>query len=349
MSNNLKQVFLYLSKQLGLFNLARYMTRRGLRILCYHGTTLEDESVFRPKLFIEPVIFQKRLEFLRVQGYPILSLEDALARLDRGELPDCATVITIDDGYYSTYKCACALLHKFSFPATIYITTYYCTKENPVFRLSIQYILWKTKKTHLELAHLLPSLSGKFSLRDTKEKNEVGEKLIQFGEEKCDEQQRMNLAKRLGDLLEIDFEHIRESRILSLMNKEEIQSLAARGLDIQLHTHRHHLPLDEIRAKKEILDNKTVLEPLVGKHLQHLCYPSGIWSQELWPWLTNVGIQSAMTCEAGLNYPETPKLGLKRFLDGAYITQIEFEAELAGYSELLRHMRSGLKHFLTRQ
>ena len=132
------------------------------------------------------------------------------------------------------------------------------------------------------------------------------------------------------------------------MNREEIQSLVARGVDIQLHTHRHHLPLDEMRAKKEILDNKTVLEPLVGKQLQHLCYPSGVWSQELWPWLTNVGIQSAMTCEAGLNYPETPKLGLKRFLDGEYITQIEFEAELAGYSELLRHMRSGLKYFLTR-
>jgi len=297
---------------------------------------------------MEPAIFQKRLEFLRAQGYPILSLEDALARLDRGELPDYATVITIDDGYYSTYKSACALLRKFSFPATIYITTYYCTKENPIFELVVQYMLWKTKKTHLELACLLPSLSGKFSLIDTKEKSEVGEKLIQFGKKKCDEQQRITLAKRLGDLLEIDFEHIRESRILSLMNREEIQSLVARGVDIQLHTHRHHLPLDEMRAKKEILDNKTVLEPLVGKQLQHLCYPSGVWSQELWPWLTNVGIQSAMTCEAGLNYPETPKLGLKRFLDGEYITQIEFEAELAGYSELLRHMRSGLKYFLTR-
>jgi peptidoglycan/xylan/chitin deacetylase (PgdA/CDA1 family) len=341
-----KQIFLHLSKWLGLFDLARYLTRRGLRILCYHGTAFEEESLFRPKLFINYATLQKRLEYLRAQVYPILPLEESLARLDHEELPDCAAVITVDDGFYSTYKSACELFSKFSFPVTIYVTSYYCANENPIFRLVVQYMFWKTRKEFLDLSVLSPSLSGKVSLLDTEEKDEGMWKLIQFGEEQCQEPQRVILMRHLGELLETDFEHICKTRSLSLMNSQEIQSLAAQGIDIQLHTHRHRLPLDEQQVKKEIFDNRTFLEPLIGKPLHHLCYPSGLWSQKLWSWLDALEVKSATTCEPGLNYPETSKLGLKRFLDGENITQIEFEAELSGYSELLRRIRSGLKYLL---
>ena len=85
---------------------------------------------------------------------------------------------------------------------------------------------------------------------------------------------------------------------------------------------------------REIQQNREFLEALVGKKLQHLCYPSGVWSKQPWSWLDSLGIISATTCDPGLNYSQTPHLGLYRFLDADSISQIEFEAELTGFSEL---------------
>jgi hypothetical protein len=47
-------------------------------------------------------------------------------------------------------------------------------------------------------------------------------------------------------------------------------------------------------------------------------------------------VESATTCEPGLNTAETPLLGLYRILDQDDLSQIEFEAELFGFSELIR-------------
>lgn len=346
MGTSFKQAFLHLSKLLGLFRLSRYLTRRGLRILCYHSFTMGEESLFRAKLFMNCETFRKRLEFLRAQRYPVLSLEGALAGLSSGDLPDYATVITIDDGFYAVYKYACNLLNKFSFPATLYLTTYYCAKERPVFRLVVQYIFWRTAREFFDHADLDSCLFGKFWLLDANEKNRATWEIIRFGEGKCEEKERFALSRRLGQLLDVDVDQIYETRILNLVTDGEVRTLAARGMDVQLHTHRHRLRPREAHTIKEIVDNRAFLEPLLGKRLQHFCYPSGAWCEDFWPWLAAVGIKSAVTCDPGLNYPGTPRLGLKRFLDGENVTQIEFEAELSGYNEILRRARSGLRRFL---
>src|SRR5262249_18243487 len=133
---------------------------------------------------------------------------------------------------------------------------------------------------------------------------------------------------------------IMRSHMLSLLSSEQIRSLITSGIDIGLHTHRHQLPEDDrIGVEREVFDNRQVLEPLVGKRLDHLCYPSGVWGEQQWPWLQQLGIRSAMTCEIGLNYADTPRLGLRRILDGENVSQIEFEAELFGYGEVLRRVR----------
>ncbi len=90
-------------------------------------------------------------------------------------------------------------------------------------------------------------------------------KIIQYGEEECSEEQRVEIARLLGMRLEVDFEHIRRSRIFDIMNSREIQDAAAQGIDIQLHTHRHCLPQNEMQSKREIVENKAVLEPLIRK------------------------------------------------------------------------------------
>ena len=86
-----------------------------------------------------------------------------------------------------------------------------------------------------------------------------------------------------------------------------------------------------------------MLEPLLAKTLVHFCYPSGIWAKEQWPWLAETGLRSAVTCDRGLNFGKTPRYGLKRIGDDEGLSQIEFEAEVRGFAEVLRAMKHGFR------
>ena len=124
------------------------------------------------------------------------------------------------------------------------------------------------------------------------------------------------------------------------MSIDEIRELVTSGVDIQLHTHRHGLSQDDPKlVEKEISDNRRALAS-VKAPLQHFCYPSGIYNPRQWPWLKALGIKSATTCKPGLNYSNTPRYELRRFLDSEDISEIVFEAELCGLLELLRRARA---------
>src|SRR6516164_3678210 len=72
------------AKCLGLFRVARYVTRDGLRILCYHGFAVAEEYKYRSKLFIRKELFRRRIEYLQRERYPILPLHRALEALRTG-------------------------------------------------------------------------------------------------------------------------------------------------------------------------------------------------------------------------------------------------------------------------
>ena len=339
----LKRTFYYLCKGIGLFHVARRLMRGRLRIICYHGFSLSDESLFLPRTFIDPDTFTRRMKYLSGANFTVIDLNMALDLLDRGALPPKSVVITIDDGFYSTYSAAFPVLEKLDFPATVYITTYYAVKQGPVFGLAIQYMFWKTMKTVLDTSGLEFLGKGPISIETDREKGDALQEIILFGETQCSEEERIELSMRVGEKLDIDYRAIAETRILSIMNMDEIGELARSGIDIELHTHRHDFRAEHDEAVREIADNRAVLEPVVGKRLEHFCYPGGRWSEEQWAWLTKLGIRSAATCDRGLNSPMTPKLGLKRFGDSEALSQIEFEAELFGFAEMFRMVQSGLR------
>jgi len=339
----LKRAAYRVSKCLGLFALARLCTRRGLRILCYHSMVLADEDRFRPVTFMRPDTFRRRMELLARRGYPVLTLDDALARLDRGALPDGAAVVTFDEGAYSSYRLAVPILARLNIPVTFYISTYNCVKQTPVFRMVVQYMFWKTGRAAADLAGLAPNLPPSVSLADEAAARRATWQIIRHGEEECSDEDRGRLAGDLGRRLGVDYASIVEARSFNLIGPCEIRRLADAGVDIQLHTHRHRFPADEALSTREILDNKAVLTPLVRNPLRHFCYPSGVWSEAQLPWLSRLGIASAATADVGLNYADTPRLLLRRFVDGQNIAPIEFEAEMCGFAEILRRLRAVLR------
>ena len=123
------------------------------------------------------------------------------------------------------------------------------------------------------------------------------------------------------------------------MSAAEIAEAGRRGLDIQLHTHRHidvTMRVDELPG--EIADNRAFLSAATGEgRFEHFCYPSGRFHPRAPELLAASGVRSATTTERGLNAPGSDLYALRRFLDGRRVTNLQFDAYL-----------SGLLHFTSR-
>lgn len=327
------------AKALGLFALARRLTRRRLRILCYHGGALADEHRFSPGTFMTGETFARRMAYLACERYPVLPLDEAVRRLDDGTLPDCATAITIDDGWYGTYAVLFPVLRAHGFPATLYVTTYYVAKQTQVFNMLVRYLLWRHADRSLDLACVDPALQGAFALSDPVAREAAVERIEAHAHRAPDACARQCLAERLAAALGHDAAASRAARLFAMADAEEIREMAESGVDIQLHTHRHRLPRDDRAAvAREIADNRAALAPLTERKLVHFCYPSGRYAACQLPWLEALGVETATTTEPGFNGPETPRLELTRFLDSETVSDLEFEAELSGFYELIRRL-----------
>lgn len=333
----MKNTVYRIARACGLFRVSRWLLRKQLLILCYHGFEIEDESNFMPGVFMRGSTFQRRMTLLSEQGFAVLSLEKALHHLKQGSLPPNSVVITIDDGFSSVMKIGVPILQALSMPATLYVTTYYAQKGVPIFRLAVQYMFWKTKNDVLSIEDGGLGVSGVFDISNPEIRREVCWKVVRYGESLSSEEQRQGICELIGRHLNVDYDSIRSSRMFDLMGKDELQAVIDKDIDIQLHTHRHRMPPPSSSAwARELRENKQILESWLNKKCTHFCYPSGEWDHEHLPLLSSFGIQSAATCDKGLNRRDTAELLLYRVLDSETLSDIAFEAEVNGFSELLR-------------
>ena len=339
----MKIFFLYLLRSLGFFKLSKFWNRKKLLILAYHSVEINDESSFNPHLFIKRPTFEKRMGYLKKEKFNVLGLSEALQKLHDDNLPVNSVVITFDDGWYSIMHHAANMLSKNAYPYTIYVTSYYVKHNNvPVLNVVLQYMLWSCSKHIINLDMLaIPELTGTYSPLNKKEQNDLYQKLFKYFNSIETTNQKKEFITKLSFLFEVDYKKIETERNLGLLSFSELKYLSDQGVDIQLHTHRHALPFDDIeKIRNEIHENKLSLIPYVKNRLEHFCYPSGKHYPSCELAFKTGGVSSAATSEPGLVTKQTNLYYLPRFLDGENIPQIVFEAELCGVLNILRKMRS---------
>lgn len=314
--------------------------QQRLLILCYHGISQEDEHLWRPNLYMKPDLLRQRLEILQRGHYNVLPLGKALQQLRSRELPPRSVAITFDDGMSDFYSRAFPLLRSFGFPATVYQTTYYSHFQRPVFNLICSYMLWQQRDGVLERGTEF-GLKSPVDLRTESSREQVVHQLVRDAEaEQLDGARKDELAARLAAVLQIDYQEIVRKRLLQVMSPQEIAELAAAGVDFQLHTHRHRVPMNEALFREEIQENRRRLHSMTGADAVHFCYPSGDCQPQFLPWLGAENVVSATTCTPGLATARTHSLLLPRFVDTSARSAMEFEGWLAGTGSLLAVNRS---------
>jgi peptidoglycan/xylan/chitin deacetylase (PgdA/CDA1 family) len=327
------------ARLLGVFALAQLLTRKRLRILCYHGFSIVDEHEVMPLVFMRRETFERRMQILKRRRIPVISLADAVNKLKAGKVDRAETVITFDDGWSSNLSVAAPVLEALHFPACIYVTTEHLDAGTEVFNVVLYYMLCRTSRNTLKLEGLDPTIDGSYDM----EPDPVGvQRAIIAAAERAfpalSDRQRLLLP--ISAALGFDLHEILGGGRFRLMHRGELETMHGRGFDIELHTHTHHLPAGTFeQTQDEITRNRRALAEILGVDKNHFCYPSGEYTPQHLQWLTQLGIESATTCEPGFNGTETDVLQLRRYLDSEAVSDISFEAEICGLRELVRTIR----------
>jgi len=318
---------------------------KRLLILCYHGFALRDEHHWDPELFMSGVTFRRRLRFLRDNRFNVLSLAEALRHLHEGSLPDRAVCLTIDDGLYDFAVVGLPVLREFGFPATVYVSTYYVEHPWPVFTVMASYLLWQGSRRGVTSLRIGLLGSARQSIGTTPTRLATWERLkAAAASAGLDGEAKNRLLAELAAALGLDYSHLLESRVLTLMRPAELRQLDPALVDLQLHTHRHRVPEERDLFLREISDNRAALARAgrAPDALVHFCYPSGMHRPAFLPWLREAGVESATTTEPGLAFPGADPLLLPRFIDTEATSDYEFKAWTSGLRAVLNRRALGL-------
>jgi peptidoglycan/xylan/chitin deacetylase (PgdA/CDA1 family) len=338
-----KAAILGISRQAGFFQAVRRSDWRSGRlvILCYHGISKSDQHEWRPGLYVSQKTFRRRMQLLVEGGYHVLPLGEAIERLRSDELPPRSVAITFDDGFYDFYQLAFPILKQFSFPATVYLTSCYADRKLPVFDVMMAYLLWRHRGVRFDGVH--EPLGGTIDLRGAGSSELCARKIYEYAvTHKLNVGEQDELIASLASVVGEDYDGIRAQRLMQIMNREELSTISAAGVDIQLHTHRHRTPRDHDLFIREVNDNRQFIYDVTGRTAVHFCYPSGVYAPEFFPWLKECAVESATTCDLGIVNKSTPLLAMPRILDSETMSDTEFESWISGFRPLFSRTRMRL-------
>ena len=326
---------LALARLLGLNAASRRLTRGSLRILAYHGLWTTPGFQFGDKLFMSPEQFEARMAWLARSNYPVLALDEAVDRLAADTLPDRAVVITIDDGWSSTYTHMLPVLETLALPATVYVSTAFVEVERPVRIVATRYVIESSPLERLPgealgLGDLDLSTSAARAVAVERANAAMAPLPL---DEQIDRLGALSLAAHVPP------ETWQEGRQFTLMRPHELADASRRGLALELHTHQHRMDRAPGALVADLETNRRVLARATDRPLRHFCYPSGDHAPSDETELRAFGIASATLVAQGLNAPGTNPLRLRRFLDGRSVEQGRFESFLSGTTDLLSRMR----------
>ncbi|MBV2127707.1 polysaccharide deacetylase family protein [Arsukibacterium indicum] len=332
----MKTILLTLCKWLGLFYLAKQITARRPRILCYHGISVDDEHLFSPGVFMQANTFAGRMAILERWGYKPVSLDELYRQHTSGRYNKDTLVITIDDGWAAIEHGMLPVLKKYNFNATLYLSSYYVIKQRPVFKLSCYYLFWKYNAPFVLAADSCLKPFTSLQQLDIDNLLSIWAKL--------DSSYEQVILQELADYFGEDLTKWQQNGKLMFLSAGKVTAMAEQGLAIELHTHRHKFSeLNLADAAKELADNQHHITQLTGKTAQHFCFPRGEYQPQQLNLLAAQQVKTATTTENELVSKNDSLLMLPRLVDNDKVSELEFEAELTGLMTLLRLAASLVK------
>jgi len=241
-------------------------------ILTLHHVRAAETRGFAPNalLDITPGFLDRSLRLIRAEGYDIVSLQEALARLRNPKPGRFFVALTFDDGYRDNVEEAWPILAKHEAPWTLFVTPGFADRTARLWWLELEEAIRALPRLDL----VLPD--GRFTARieTDAEKARAFARLywhLRRGPEAILLSAISTLAAEAG----IDPAALVERECLPW---ETLRALSgAPGVTIGAHTLTHPMLAkhDVDVARREIVDSRQRLEAELGIPVRHFAYPVG--------------------------------------------------------------------------
>ncbi len=261
-----------------------------LSILIFHRVHSAPDPLFPD----EPDVarFEKIALWLKT-WFNVLPLDEAIVRLQQGNLPARAAAITFDDGYADNLLCAHPILRKYGLPATFFIATGFLDGGR----------MWNDTIIESIRRAALPEVDGAFlglgalPLKTIEDKRSALAQIIPAVKH-LPAEQRSEMVARIAEcckaILPNDL----------MLSTPQLQQLRAEGAGIGAHTVSHPIlaRLDDAMAKREIADSRDRLEGILGERIGLFAYPNGKLGNDYSPIHANIVKSLGFTAAVSTNW-----------------------------------------------
>lgn len=257
----------------GLPNLVRSFSKAKGVIFTLHRVLPEPPADFSPNAILQvtPKFLEQAILESRAKGFEIVTLDEAVRRIQSPERHQPFVVFTFDDAYRDNLEHALPILRKHACPFTLYVPTALVDGVGEVWWQALEDIIAARQGLNFEGAE---DDSNYVEIRTQAQKQRafatIYSKMRQMPED-----DRVQFIKNLAWQAGMDLEqHCRNL----IMDWRELATFAREPLcTIGAHTVHHYelSKLDPALARREMEESANIIEAQFGVRPQHLSYPIG--------------------------------------------------------------------------
>lgn len=328
----LKDSMIHLAHRSGLMPTFRRIFAGRAAILMFHEIQQDHRSELTTGTSV--ALFEHSLNWLRQEGWEIVSFETCLERLATDPGACRYAVITFDDGYSDNLATALPILERNNAPFMMYVPTGALTRTLQSWWLGLREMFRVGDTVTID------AMGMRFHCLEFHEKVSGLDKVIEWIHQ---DYRRVEMLASTFKKAGISLSALNEAYFL---NESELQKLARHPLaSIGGHTVSHAVlsSLDVLSARAEMADNRRYLEQLLQLPVRHFAYPYGD-SKACGPreahLAKEIGYSTAVTTRRGQvsdsksDYFALPRVGV----GGPFDTRTRFEARMSGMQSATAHI-----------
>src|SRR5262249_25357459 len=228
----------------------------------------------------------------------------------RSERAKGLAAITIDDGYRDSYEIAYPLLRSYSSPATVFLVTGFADHHVWIWTDKARYLCMRAREQSMTMTingHTLRLELGNEGSRGRAALH-INNLLKTFPDEV-----KQQALEQMAETLGVSVPRTPPDELRSI-SWEQAKEMAGNGIDIGSHTMTHPIltSIDNEQLRRELLESRLRLEQVLGRQVEHFCYPNGDYDQRVQCEVARAGYRAAVTTVGGLNKPGDDLLTLRR-------------------------------------
>lgn len=288
---------------------------KSITIVTYHAV-IKEPLAFPDWCFMDAELFEAQIAYLSSK-FKIISLSEAVEKINNNCLDDRYAVITFDDGYKNNFDIALPILEKYNAPATIYLVTSLINTNKVFWFTRLLSALNNTREESITWEGVRLKLSS------VEDKAESSQKLQQSLKAYNEETAQIKLTE-IERLLKVEGTlHIPASSAFSMLSKDELGRMIDTGLiEFGAHTYSHPILANSTisEQKKQIELSILQTQELTGLPCYHFAYPNGghnDFNDDTINILKNAGAKSATTMISGPVTADTNLFILNRYPIGS--------------------------------